>query len=176
MTETEEPRLPGSGQQSEMQTEKPTNDSAVGQVPTGPQVGAPETQPVGPGPAEKVEPQPQAPSSPNQTISATNSTLTNVDQVGGDKITITEGGGKSATPVEVSSETRLFIRVLTLVIGVAGLVGGVIWLLKAIPGFTLEFLIPLVIVIAAVVLGVMGILNPDQIVAILTGQRGADKK
>lgn len=66
--------------------------------------------------------------------------------------------------------TRL-IQVLTLIVGVAGLVGGVILLMKAVPGFTPQFVLPLLVIVGAIVLGVMGILNPEQIVAILTGPR-----
>jgi uncharacterized membrane protein YuzA (DUF378 family) len=99
--------------------------------------------------------------------------------VSGSQISIGDVAGRDinkteaapSPPASARDETRVLVRVLALVIGVAGLVAAVIWLQKALPGFTPEFLIPLVIILVAVVLGAMGVLKPDAIASILLGFR-----
>jgi hypothetical protein len=166
-------------QQSKPQREEPQSSADARFASIEPEVGVPDESPadrdIAESVADEAQPQRQVPAAPGvvQTVHAGGgSTVRNVQMAGRD---ITEHTDASH-PSRVSNETRALVRVVTLAIGVAGLIGGVIWLLRAVPGFTPQFLVPLLIIIVAVVLGTMGILKPDQIVAILTGQRDSGER
>lgn len=89
------------------------------------------------------------------------------------------GFNAAPTPNAISSSTSsssqttsvIIVRVLTLVIGVLGIVGSIIWLLRNTPESAFQYLIPLVVIVIAAVLGAMGLLAPDQIVRVLLGSR-----
>lgn len=76
----------------------------------------------------------------------------------------------------VPGRMQTFVRAMSLAASGLGLVGGALWLWKAIPGFTLEFLVPLLIIITVLILGVIGLLLPSLIVGIFGSSRGSGRR
>jgi hypothetical protein len=67
-------------------------------------------------------------------------------------------------------------RMLMLFAGALGLVAGLVWIIKASNGFVWPYLLALIVIVPALALGVLGLINPAWVSAVVSGRRDTDQK